>query len=541
MPNRSLACALLSLLALVWGAATAREPDPVLPIPEGTAGVPAKLALIAVLAEQSGLTHVLNSDPKLGNIRMPRLSPLADLDGDGHLDICWYDQGESGAAVWLGRGDGTFRFDASGYASRWIFGTRDPLWWDFTGDGKLDALGTEGAAKGCLFVNAGTGHWKKSATSIPIDRTGHALTWMLADLDGDGHHDEAWYSGHARSIRPRLREWGLQPPERLDLATLWDLEQVIKCSTGFKPDAWPTYGPCVFSVDLDGDGQNEVLASFSSNMVGGALSAWVLKRDPAQKEHLGWRECTAGIGLPAEEGHWFYPEDLDVDGNLDILDLSTGHWFVNDGKGRFTCSPQRMYDPALRRGKNGGTGTPWDGDGALELLDLDNDGRRDLVFGSNHTSAGGVFLNRGQGHFEEVASIPLSRYVRKFGDVDSDGDLDLLQEDPERVRMLKLLRNATPNLGLHLKCVPKARAEADLGCSLWVYQAGHLGDMKRLIHYRQSFMERRPSRSVVIDRLHIGLGKAEAVDIRVRFPSGVIRESKGVKARTTVEVREEGE
>jgi hypothetical protein len=36
----------------------------------------------------------------------------------------------------------------------------------------------------------------------------------------------------------------------------------------------------------------------------------------------------------------------------------------------------------------------------------------------------------------------------------------------------------------------------------------------------------------------VGLGQVQAVDVRVRFPSGEVREVKGAKAGTTVEVKE---
>ena len=44
---------------------------------------------------------------------------------------------------------------------------------------------------------------------------------------------------------------------------------------------------------------------------------------------------------------------------------------------------------------------------------------------------------------------------------------------------------------------------------------------------------------VLVPVLHVGLGQVEQVDVRVRFPSGMVREVRGAKAGTTVEVREE--
>jgi hypothetical protein len=124
--------------------------------------------------------------------------------------------------------------------------------------------------------------------------------------------------------------------------------------------------------------------------------------------------------------------------------------------------------------------------------------------------------------------------------MDDDFDIDVLAGNGKTGEMT-LLRNDTTNAGLAVRIVPRAPAEAALGCKLWVYRAGTLGETKGLVHYRQCFMERFPvRRNVLVPVLHVGLGAVDAVDIRVRFPSGVVRELKGVKARTTAEIREEG-
>jgi len=102
-----------------------------------------------------------------------------------------------------------------------------------------------------------------------------------------------------------------------------------------------------------------------------------------------------------------------------------------------------------------------------------------------------------------------------------------------------LYRNETPNKGLRVKIVPQAAAEAALGCKLWVYAAGKLGQADGLIHYRQVFMVNGPGRSnVLAGALHVGAGSAAKVDLRVRFPAGVVREIRGAKTQALVTVRE---
>ena len=60
-----------------------------------------------------------------------------------------------------------------------------------------------------------------------------------------------------------------------------------------------------------------------------------------------------------------------------------------------------------------------------------------------------------------------------------------------------------------------------------------------LIDYQQGFMNRDDNRSHNLRPVfHVGLADRPAADVRVRFPSGVVRELRGVKAGQEVELRE---
>jgi hypothetical protein len=494
--------------------------------------------LVIVPAEQSGLTHELDlyTKEKPTGIKWPWMSPPVDINGDGHLDVMYYGHHGGGAAVWFGKGDGTFRFDEAGYEDRWVFGARDPFWWDFNGDDMLDAIGSEGySIKGYLFVNDGTGHWSKSNIyykTIGLDgapmRPRLRLYGHLSDFDGDGRADGLWREGVAWSLQPQFAQWGDAPPDTLTLTMVWKAEETIgwpkdeprKDSRGQPVPGYRT----AYSVDLDGDHRNELVVQFQG--AGGFSSdrvyARVLSRSSDSDGPDGWKDTTSGRGLPGAVGHWFYPDDWDSDGDLDLLDLQTGQWYVNDAAGKFAQSRNPIYPQ---------TGPKrWDPDCEVNLIDLDNNGRRDLVMAADHNSTRGVFLNFGDGRHREVKSLyAWNRRQRKFGDVDGDGDLDMLASTMHK--RIALYRNDTTDGGLRLRLVPKAAAEAHLGCKLWVYKAGNMGDANSLIHYRQCFHGQQLTRStLLLGDLHIGLGEAKTVDIRVRFPSGNVREVKNARA-----------
>ena len=492
---------------------------------------PAKLHFAPVPAEKSGLGHVLNSDAKLGMMKYPWMSPPVDIDGDGHLDLIVYGHHGGGAAVWLGKGDGTFTLDERGYTQRWVFGGRDPVWLDLRGTGAVDGIGTEGTGvSGWLFRNDGKGQWHKASLGIANSGIGD---FQWADLDGDGKHQEIFVTGSGAALKPvpALTDWATATGS-VKTQELWQAEKLVGWPAGIERGVGPGRAGYrgAFAVDLDGDDRNELILHFkgSDGFYSKQVFTWVLVRDGD-----GWKDVTATRGLPTGIGHYLFPEDIDANGSLDLVDLHTGECFINDGKGRFTVGQQRFFDPMKRlRGK----GQPWTTDNELQWLDLDNNGYRDLVTASDHGSENGVFLNQGNGQFVEVDGVPGGRRNRKFGDVNGDQRLDMVTFAKDQ---LTLHVNQTPLAGLQVRLVPKDPTEAHLGAKLWVYRAGQLGDAKGLIHYRQGFMERDGGRSnVLTPRLHVGIGPAETVDIRVRFASGVVREARGAKAGSVVTVKE---
>ncbi|MCW8128799.1 MAG: CRTAC1 family protein [Planctomycetota bacterium] len=482
---------------------------------------PPALAFEVQPAEKTGLTHALDSN----QVKYPWLSPLVDIDGDGHLDALWYGHHGGGAGVWMGKGGGTFAFDESGYAARWVFAGRDPIWWDLNGDGKADGIGTEHVA-GKTFLNTGDGHWK------PLEgwaNFGGGMIWL--DADGDGRYNEVFTNKNSIvSMEPMMSAWAAQFPEKVALKLYAKIEELVPWPEKVERNPHPLAANFhnIYCVDLDGDHVNELIVTFS-----GPQFTWVLKRDASAPKDAGakaWKDATASAGLPTGPGHWLFPEDLDCDGDLDLLDLNNGAWYANDGKGVFTAAPEKAWDASKRK-----TGAPWSGDGELELQDLDNDGRRDLIFGNDHGNECGVFLGMGKGRFTEVPGIGGSRRNRRFGDVDGDGDLDMIST----AATLVLTKNQTANKGLALRFQPAAPAESFLGAKVWVYEPGKMGDASALIQYRQGFFERNSNRSnVLIPEWHIGIGSRDSCDIRVRYPSGKVVEIPGAKAGTKAVAKE---
>lgn len=511
----------LCFILLTYTGAQAAEPVPFVRVP----------------AEESGLTHVVKqrSETNPTGIKYPWMSPLVDINGDGNLDICYYGHHGGGAAIWLGKGDGTFTLDSPDYKSRWAFGTRAPLWWHVNNDNFIDGVSSQAMPGGFLFLNDGTGHWKKTTISLLPARTWYP---KLVDLDGDGHHCEMAVRDGTYELSPSPREWEGKFPEKVETKELWKVGDIIPWPEEIEHSRGTGFS-IPYTVDLDGDHKNEVIVHFKEGFIGAkSFRSYVLTRDDKAEGTNAWKNTTADRGLSDNNGA-FFPEDWDGDGDLDLIDLFNGFWYVNDGRGKFVKAADRLYETGKRQNHTYARTAYFVGDSTVNMRDLDNDGHLDLCMSGHHGQAHGYILNLGGGKSREIHNIPALCMSRQLGDVDNDGDIDYVTKGKRGEATMVFVRNEITNRGLFIRIIPKNAPEQQLGCKVWVYEAGQMGKAAGLISFRQCFMLNPASKAEVIDgRLHIGMGTRTEVDIRVRFPSGEIREAKAAKAGKTTDLKE---
>jgi len=186
------------------------------------------------------------------------------------------------------------------------------------------------------------------------------------------------------------------------------------------------------------------------------------------------------------------------------------------------------------------------------MPDLDNDGWPDILYVTGnvypeieqvfprypHKSPRVVFRNRGDGTFEDVgeASGPGARAAHSsrgaaFGDVDNDGDVDVLimnmNEPPS------LLRNdyAGGNAWLRVRLEGERSNRQGLGATVIVRAGG--SEEARAVLSQSSYY------SLDDTRLHFGLGPNENAErVEVRWPSGTVDVIADVAARQLLSVRE---
>ncbi|MBA3540361.1 MAG: VCBS repeat-containing protein [Deltaproteobacteria bacterium] len=350
---------------------------------------------------------------------------VADLDGDGHVDILLPNGGGYSTAgapepTRIFRNLGTWSTpgakctEISAQAVLGFTGlARAIKVADVDGDGDLDIL-TGGAWQTQLRLFTRTGAtWTDATANLPQQLTS-AGDFEFGDVDRDGDLDLV------------IAEWGAGAPQS---STGGRTRLYLNDGTGSFTDATAANMPDLLVrwsweltlADLDGDWDLDILVASKSSP-----RSFAFKNDG-----LG-RFTDDPTALPAFTNNYaLEPMDIDRDGDLDLVTINDGpqgreHLFINAGDGRFTD------ETAARLA---GTANPSADDNAAAWLDVDSDGDPDLLIGSLD-SPDRLLLNDGAGVFTLAAgaSTP-SDTPGTLGiavvDLNGDGRLDLVQGQGE--------------------------------------------------------------------------------------------------------------
>ncbi|MDA2934033.1 CRTAC1 family protein [Acidobacteria bacterium AH-259-D05] len=239
--------------------------------------------------------------------------------------------------------------------------------------------------------------------------------------------------------------------------------------------------------------------------------------------------------------------DFNNDGwpDLIVTDLSYENYllFENSGKKYFS-------EVSLERGV--GTVTFMLSGWGVKWVDLDSDGWKDLFLANSHVMdnihetsprlsyrQAPVILHNRKGTFVDISEqsgsalkTPLAARGAAFGDVDNDGDIDvLINSINDRARLFyNEARQTNSWLLVHLE---GRRSNRDgIGAQVAITVAGtkYWGEVSRAGSYLSSHDV----------RLHFGLGPVQQVDqLEIRWPSGTIQTLKGVSANQILRVQED--
>jgi hypothetical protein len=307
--------------------------------------------------------------------------------------------------------------------------------------------------------------------------------------------------------------------------------------------AHPSYGLGVVVTDIDDDGRPDVFVANDSvpNFLFRNAGDW--RFDEVGLE-TGVAVATDGrprAGMGTDAG------DYDGDGRMDLvvtnLDFETHSLFRGLG--------DRQFDYATPESGIGYATLPFVGFG-VAFLDADNDTRLDLAIanghlmdnapefraGATHAQRNLFFRNAGAGRFAEAAGaagpgFALEKVSRGLaaGDVDNDGDLDLLVTNNGQAA--DLLRNDGGGRGnaLLVRLVGQRSNRHGVGARLRL--GAGAGAQVREVRAGSSYLGQHDVRA------HFGLGGATRVDrLEVRWPAGGTDVLEDLPANLLLTVRE---
>ncbi len=471
---------------------------------------------------------------------------LFDFDGDGDLDVYFVQSGSlkrGGEAPSISRNrlfrnllaetgqltfeevEGAGGLDHPGYGMGVAVG-------DFSGNGFPDVYVTN-FGPNALFANNGDGsftdvteqagtddvRWSTSAIFLDYDRDGLLDLFVVNYVDFTVAGNKTCFDsvGQRDYCNPNQYE-GL--PDRLFRNLGNGRFEDVSEASGIASRRGPGLGVTV--ADFNGNGLPDIFVAND----GAENFLWINQGDGTFREE-GLLRGVALNGEGAPEGSMGVAAgDFDDDGDLDLfmthLTDETNTLYVNDGKGNF-------LDATASAGL-GASSLPYTGFGAA-WFDANRNGRLDLFIANGavrslshlrgeefpYHQRNQLYRNLGGGRFGEVGSrsvpaLELSEVSRgaAFGDIDNDGDIDIVVSNCGGPARLLLNQTRSPNSWLLARLSGKMSAGAIVTLS-----GDEVPPRIRTSQPGESYLSASDS------RVYFGIPNGETPNrIRVDWPSG---------------------
>ncbi|MDZ7723575.1 MAG: FG-GAP-like repeat-containing protein [candidate division KSB1 bacterium] len=421
-----------------------------------------------------------------------------------------------------------------------------------------------------LYMNQGNAFFKEDASARGLSDPGLTHAMVAADYDNDGdldlffsnmtmYHDGHGGYGHNVFYRNNGEGYFTDKTDAVGLSTQRN----------------DTRGAVAFDADNDG-----WLDIFAANW--GQPCELYLNRGNGRFR----RENRGAEGPQNDESakQGVTAADFDNDGDIDlyVCRRETGNWLLVNGGGGYFSERAADYQIDVEGRSHGAVFVDIDRDADLDLFivnyrtpraplpflnvfinngdgtftdrtqaynirvsgysvvfgDVDNDGDFDMLLVKNPDKDPGarpaLYLNDGNGNLTLLASSGVEMPVQDprgagYADIDHDGDIDFFIACKDGQNYL--LRNdlESSNHYLDILCYGPQGDYGGFGTKVWIYEPGHLGDDTHLIAYQESI-----SQYAYLCQnqtaLHFGLGQHICCDIKIILTDGSVHTFEAIKA-----------
>ncbi len=452
----------------------------------------------------------------------------ADVDNDGDTDLFFPHKDGTACRFLVNQGDGTFIDQAAAAGLDDTSGVRLGVWFDYTGDGRLDLLTVNETSATTSFKI-----YRQQAGLVFTDSTSFAGLEILdvgfnragidvADINNDGFLD--FYAAMWDNGGTALGYMFLNDGD----STFTDVSVSSGVRTSIANTQWqPTF------YDFNGDGWMDLYQAvdFDENRL------WMNDGDGtftdisiAANANNSMNDMGMALG------------DYNHDGKMDIFvtNIFNGpeHNILmrNDTVGSTVSFTEVSESLGI---EDGGWG--W----GCTFFDADLDGYIDLAatngFGANIDSTR-FYMNRGSGPKWFTRDLAKQAGIQDFDwgvslisvDFDRDGDLDLLQTTNAAGGTIRLwdnqpLDNSLP-MGNHIVIQPRQTGTNTRGIGSVVNLSTSFNNQMRHIGVGSSYMAQIPAEA------HFGLGDETTVDFDVTFADGSTVSLAGIPAGGVMQV-----
>lgn len=311
-----------------------------------------------------------------------------------------------------------FRLAADGLPTEG-FWKSTPILADVNGDGFLDMVVNPRLGKGPkVFLGNADGKWTDSSQGLAMDLTCGGAT-RFVDINRDGHIDLV-LADHCRGVFVFLGD-GKGHWEAVTKQLTSEFSQSPKAK---ERDPGGFLGAEALVVaDVNGDGFLDIVASSSDQ---GGLTVYLgdgTGRNWKEVKRVGLPSGEEPDPFDVYYGGWAFDlqaYDMNGDGILDLVaSYYTGpRVWLGDGKGRFTERSQGLLKTQM-----GGIY------GRLAVGDINGDGRPDLVI-ANNVNGAELYLQNADGTWkgpiDVMPELKGGAQAVALGDLDGDGKLDVV-------------------------------------------------------------------------------------------------------------------